>query len=64
MRDLRTALTRLNPQLPPDAINEAVTKLSHHDFSRTLLRHNQAFYKLIRDGVPVSFRWYAIIQTR
>jgi type I restriction enzyme R subunit len=56
VRDLRAALVKLNPQLPPSAITEAVTKLTHHDFSRTLLQHNQAFYKLIRDGVPVSYR--------
>ena len=56
VRDLHAALTRLNPQLPPGAIDEAVAKLTHHDFSRTLLQHNQSFYKLIRDGVPVSYR--------
>ncbi len=55
-RDLRTALVKLNPQLPPPAIEEAITKLTHHDFSRSLLQHNQAFHKLIRDGVPVSYR--------
>jgi type I restriction enzyme R subunit len=56
LRDLRSALVKLNPQLPPSAIEEAITKLTHHDFSRSLLQHNQAFHKLIRDGVPVSYR--------
>ncbi len=56
VRDLRAALVKLNPQLPPGAIEEAIAKLTHHDFSRTLLQHNQAFYKLVRDGVPVSYR--------
>ena len=56
LRDLRSALIKLNPQLPPSAIEEAVTKLTHHDFSRSLLQHNQAFHKLIRDGVQVSYR--------
>jgi len=56
VRDLRTALVKLNPQLPPPAIEEAITKLTRHDFSRSLLQHNQAFHKLIRDGVPVSYR--------
>ena len=56
VRDLRTALVKLNPALPETAINEAVGKLIHHDYSRSLLQHNQAFYKLIRDGVPVSYR--------
>ncbi len=56
VRDLRSALVLLNPQLPSPAIEEAITKLTHHDFSRSLLQHNQAFHKLIRDGVPVSYR--------
>ena len=56
VRDLRAALARLNPQLPAGAIDEAVAKMTHHDYSRSLLQHNQAFYKFIRDGVPVSYR--------
>ena len=56
VRDLRAALSKLNPALPEAAINEAVVKLTHHDHSRSLLQHNQAFYRLIRDGVPVSYR--------
>lgn len=55
-RDLRAALVRLNPDLPDAAIEEAVGSLTHHDYSRSLLQHNQAFYALIRDGVPVSYR--------
>ncbi len=55
-RDLRQALVRLNPLLPASAIDEAVAKLTHFDFTRSLLQHNQAFYKMIRDGVPVSYR--------
>jgi type I restriction enzyme R subunit len=55
-RDLRSAIARLNPELPEKAVEEAVTKLSYHDFSRSLQQHNQAFYKMIRDGVPVSYR--------
>lgn len=56
VRDLLAALGRLNPTLPQAAIDEAMAKLTHHDYSRSLLQHNQAFYKLIRDGVPVSYR--------
>lgn len=55
-RDLRAALIRLNPQLPEKAVEEAVAKLTHHDFSRALPQHNQAFHRMIRDGVPVSYR--------
>ncbi len=56
VRDLRAALIRLNPEMPETAVNEAIAKLTHHDFSRSLTQHNQGFYKLIRDGVPVSYR--------
>ncbi len=55
-RDLRAALARLNPRLPPAAIAEAVGKITRHDFSRSLLQHNREFYQFIRDGVPVSYR--------
>ncbi|MEZ6154059.1 MAG: type I restriction endonuclease subunit R [Pirellulaceae bacterium] len=55
-RDLRRAIQRQNPELPPVAVEEAIRKLTQHDFSRSLLAQNQLFYKFIRDGVPVSFR--------
>lgn len=55
-RDLRRALTLLNPELPVTAVEEAITQLTHHDVTRSLLQHNQAFYSMIRDGVPVSYR--------
>ncbi len=55
-RDLRKALYRLNPQLPPTAVDDAVAQLTQHDFSRSLLQHNRDFYRLIRDGVPVTWR--------
>jgi type I restriction enzyme R subunit len=55
-RDLRAALGRLNPNLPPPAIDDAMRALTVHDFSRSVVQHNQDFYRLIRSGVPVSYR--------
>lgn len=55
-RDLRAALLRLNPDLPPSAIDEAMRALTVHDFSRSLIQHNQDFARVIRNGVPVSWR--------
>lgn len=55
VRDLRAALTKLNPTLPPTAIDQALATLTHFDYSRSLLQHNQTFHGLIRDGVPVSY---------
>lgn len=55
-RDLRAALQRLNPDLPPSAIDDALRALTVHDFSRSKVQHNQDFARLIRNGVPVSWR--------
>ena len=55
-RDLRAALVKLNPGLPAKVIGDAVSALTRYDFSRSLIQHNQEFHRLIRDGVPVSYR--------
>jgi type I restriction enzyme R subunit len=55
-RDLRSALIRLNPELPPTAIEEGVQKMSRHDFSRSLLQQNEEFYRFVLNGVPVSYK--------
>jgi type I restriction enzyme R subunit len=55
-RDLHAALRRLNPDLPPSAIDEALRALTVHDFSRSLIQHNRDFARLIRNGIPVSWR--------
>jgi type I restriction enzyme, R subunit len=55
-RDLRAALQRLNPELPPSAIDDALRALTVHDFSRSLIQHNQDFARAIRNGVLVSWR--------
>jgi type I restriction enzyme R subunit len=56
VRDAREALQRLNPSLPPDAIADAVRKLTEQDFSRSMIQHNRDFYAMIRDGIPVTYR--------
>lgn len=56
VRDLRTALYRLNPGLPPQAIEQAIEKLTKIDYARSLVQHNQEFYSYIRDGVLVEFK--------
>jgi type I restriction enzyme R subunit len=55
-RDLRAALSRLNPELPVSAIDDALRALTVHDFSRSMVQHNQDFARLIRNGVPVHYR--------
>jgi type I restriction enzyme R subunit len=55
-RDLRAAILHLNSELPATAVDQAVKKLTLHDFSRSLMQHNQDFYRFIRDGVPVTYK--------
>lgn len=55
-RDLRAALVRLNPDLPETAIDEAMRALTVYDVSRSMVQHNRDFYRLIRGGVPVTYR--------
>ena len=55
-RDLRAALERLNPGLPPPAIDDAIRDLTVYDISRSTVQHNREFYRLIRGGVPVKYR--------
>ncbi|HCH0513523.1 TPA: type I restriction endonuclease subunit R [Pseudomonas aeruginosa] len=51
---LRVALSKLNPDLPSDAINLVVEELAR-DLSKLLpVNANQEVYRLLKDGVPVS----------
>ena len=56
VRDLRVALTRLNPDIPETAREQAIEKLTRIDFARSLVQHNREFYGFIRGGVPVEWR--------
>ena len=56
VRALRAALVKLNPELPPGAITDAVAAMTQHDHTRSLVQHNRAFHALLRDGVPVRWR--------
>ncbi|HRP63446.1 MAG TPA: type I restriction endonuclease subunit R, partial [Phycisphaerales bacterium] len=56
VRDLREAVQRLNPHLPPAVHEQAIEKLTRTDLSRSLLQHNREFYGFIRGGVPVEWR--------
>ena len=50
---LRTALERLNPALPPDAINSAVDELARDRSAMSLAAANEDIWHLLRDGVRV-----------
>ncbi len=54
-RRLRDALARLNPELPPAALEDAFRKLSRPE-GATLEARNRAAHRLLVDGVTVEHR--------
>ncbi|UBF24171.1 HsdR family type I site-specific deoxyribonuclease [Kovacikia minuta CCNUW1] len=51
---LRSALTRLNPQVPPDEIQSAIQQVLRPE-TQNLYDNNQRFHRLLTEGVPVSY---------
>jgi type I restriction enzyme R subunit len=51
---LRVALSKLNPDLPSDAINLVVEELARDRSKLLPVNANQEVYRLLKDGVPVS----------
>ena len=56
VRDLRTALARLNPTLPESAREQVIEKITRIDLARSLMQHNREYDGFIRSGVPVEWR--------
>lgn len=52
---LKTALARLNPDIPADAIDDAYRKLTRPDLP-TLVANNHALHKYLVEGVPVEYQ--------
>ena len=52
---LRNALETLNPELPLEAIEEAIRKLTRSQGSTTAAR-NRSFHRMVVDGVTVEYR--------
>jgi type I restriction enzyme, R subunit len=52
---LRDALTRLNPQLPAEAVADAFRKLTRPE-GATLTARNRAVHRLLVEGVTVEYR--------
>ena len=52
---LRDAVARLNPEIPPDAQEEAIRKVLHPD-SPALIQNNQTFHQILVDGIEVEYR--------
>ena len=52
---LRQALVRLNPDLPPEALEDAYRKLTRAD-APSLVERNRAVHRMLVDGVTVEYR--------
>ncbi|HWP30898.1 MAG TPA: type I restriction endonuclease subunit R [Fimbriimonadales bacterium] len=52
---LRDALTRLNPDLPAEALEDAFRKLTRPE-GADLIQRNRAMHRLLVDGVTVEYR--------
>ncbi len=55
-RDVMTALRRLNPGLPEAAYTQALAVVLQDDATQSLVKMNEAKYRLLRDGVLVKVR--------
>jgi len=53
---LRSALERLNPDLPSEAIAQAIEKLTSDRSAMSAAQANREVYHLLKNGVPVDFR--------
>jgi|CXWL01.1.fsa_nt_gi type I restriction enzyme R subunit len=52
---LATAVKRINPDVPPHALNEALKEIGHIH-SPELLANNEVFHRLLTEGVKVSYQ--------
>jgi len=54
--NLRSALEKLNPDLPNEAINLAIEELTRDRSTLSPANANREIYKLLKDGIKVKFR--------
>src|SRR5690606_5997842 len=52
---LRDALERINPGVPPSALDEALRKVQRAESQNPVI-NNHAFHRLLTEGVDVSYR--------
>jgi type I restriction enzyme R subunit len=52
---LITALARINPSIPPEALEDAFRKVTRFS-SPSLVGNNRSFHKMLSDGIEVEYR--------
>src|SRR6266852_2716012 len=55
VKRLRAALARINPQVPPAAIEEAVRRVLHPE-TASLVENNRRFHQMLAEGVNVEYQ--------
>src|SRR5713101_7829313 len=55
VKRLGEALARINPQVPTDAIEEAVRRVLHPE-TASLVENNRRFHKMLAEGVNVAYK--------
>jgi len=53
---LEAALAKLNPDLPAEALHQAITELTRDRSAMTLVHANREIYALLKHGIPVTYR--------
>jgi type I restriction enzyme R subunit len=52
---LKASLTRINPDIPATAIEDAIRKVTRTE-APSLIVNNRTFHKMVTDGIDVQFR--------
>ena len=55
VKRLREALQRINPDIPAEAIDEAIRRVLHPE-TASLIENNRRFHQMLVEGVPVEYR--------
>lgn len=54
---LEKNLKRINPQIPNDAIHDAIKTISNlPNLFPNLMSNNEAFHRILTEGIPVTYR--------
>ncbi len=53
---LKPALKELNPNLPEEAYDKAIEKITENNISKSLIDMNKEKYKMFKEGVKVEFK--------
>ncbi|MFH1601664.1 MAG: type I restriction endonuclease subunit R [Candidatus Shapirobacteria bacterium] len=53
---LRSSLEKLNPNIPPETIEEAIAEISRDRSTLSLIKANQEIYSVLKDGLNINVK--------